>query len=91
MNTLRDLGHLGWPSLESRNEMSRFTLLYKMCYGLVDIDVNSYLCPHNYSGAVTSYVQAITSSSNKRWLPKMFLFIIFFLEILDLGIASLKT
>ena len=36
-------------------------------------------------------IQVITSNSNRRRLLKTFILIIFFLQVLDLGMASLKT
>jgi len=41
---LRDLG---WFSLETRRTIARLNLMYKICHGTIDIDKNSYLCPHS--------------------------------------------
>ena len=39
---LRDLG---WFSLETRRTIARLNLMYKICFGTVDVDKNSYLRP----------------------------------------------
>ena len=40
------LHELQWPTLESRREMARLILLYKMTRGQIDIDVTTHLRPH---------------------------------------------
>ena len=40
--------YLQWPSLQSRRLRSRLTMLYKIRFGLVDINWKSYLNESNY-------------------------------------------
>ena len=40
---------LGWAMLETRRRQSRLTFMYKLTYGLIDIDSREYLIQHSES------------------------------------------
>ena len=46
---------LGWATMETRRRQSRLTLMYKLTYGLIDIDSREYLINHSESRTMGSH------------------------------------
>ena len=46
---------LGWTTLEMRRRQFRFTLMYKLTHGLIDIDSRKYLIQHSESRTRVSH------------------------------------